>query len=222
MATPYRTIKDVTEHETEVRRSRFVCALAPAETEEAAREFIALRRRLHSGATHNCTAYAVGTRLRRADDDGEPGGTAGTPMLEMLTRRGFADVVAVVTRYFGGVLLGAGGLARAYGGAVGEALDRAAALETVVEMVPATLATVSIDHGHAGRLESDLRASSYALRGVDYGARVTFEVAVTLDGLPGFEDWLATVTAGRAAAAFGDLVHLPRGSGGLTPPRRTA
>ncbi|GAA0394320.1 YigZ family protein [Microbispora corallina] len=206
MAAPYRTIRNVIEHETEVRRSRFLCALAPAPSEEAVREFVAARRRLHADATHNCTAYVLGTGQRRADDDGEPGGTAGTPMLEMLTRRGFADVVAVVTRYFGGVLLGAGGLARAYGGAVGEALDRA----EVVEMVPATLVAVSIDHGHAGRLENDLRASPYALRGVDYGARVTFEVAVAEDGVPEFERWLATATAGRAAAGFGELVYLPR------------
>ncbi|MFC0864516.1 YigZ family protein [Sphaerimonospora cavernae] len=206
MAAPYLTIKNIIEHETEVRRSRFICAIAPVGTEEAAREFIAGRRRLHADATHNCTAYVIGTDLRKADDDGEPGGTAGTPMLEMLTRRGFADVVAVVTRYFGGVLLGAGGLARAYGGAVGETLDRA---ETV-EMIPATIAEVTIDHAHAGRLENDLRASHYPLRGVDYGARVTFEVAVACDAASGFEEWLATATAGRATARFGGTTYLSR------------
>jgi uncharacterized YigZ family protein len=206
VTAPYRTIKNVIEHESEIRRSRFLCALAPAATEEAARAFIAERRRLYADATHNCTAYVIGTRLRKADDDGEPGGTAGTPMLEMLARRGFADIVAVVTRYFGGVLLGAGGLARAYGGAVGEALDRA----EVVEMVPAAVVTVSIDHGHSGRLENDLRASPYTLRGVDYGARVTFEVAVAQDAVPGFEQWLATATSGRAAMDVGDLVYLAR------------
>lgn len=206
MATPFRTIKDTVEHEIEVRRSRFICALAPAATEEAAREFVAERRRSHAAASHNCSAYVIGGGARRADDDGEPGGTAGTPMLEMLTRRGFADVVAVVTRYFGGVLLGAGGLARAYGGAVGETLDRAAA----VEMVPATLVTVTVGHADAGRLESDLRASPYPLRGVDYGARVAFEVAVAEDGLPAFEQWLAAATAGRARTTLGETVHLAR------------
>ncbi|MEV4328519.1 YigZ family protein [Microbispora rosea] len=206
MAAPYRTIRDIVEHEIEIRRSRFICALAPAATEEAAREFVAERRRLYADATHNCTAYVVGERVRRADDDGEPGGTAGTPMLEMLTRRGFADVVAVVTRYFGGVLLGAGGLARAYGGAVGETLDRA---ETV-EMVPAAVVTVSVGHAQAGRLESDLRASPYALRGVDYGSRVAFEVAVAEDRLPVFEEWIAALTAGRAETERGGTVHLAR------------
>ncbi|MGI5158164.1 IMPACT family protein [Microbispora sp. CA-102843] len=206
MAAPYRTIRDIVEHEIEIRRSRFFCVLAPAATEEAAREFVAERRRLYADATHNCSAYVVGESVRRADDDGEPGGTAGTPMLEMLTRRGFADVVAVVTRYFGGVLLGAGGLARAYGGAVGETLDRA----EVVEMVPAAVVTVSVGHAQAGRLESDLRASPYALRGVDYGSRVAFEVAVAEDRLPVFEEWIAAVTAGRAQTALGGTVHLAR------------
>ncbi|GGO10547.1 YigZ family protein [Microbispora rosea subsp. aerata] len=206
MAAPYRTIKDIVEHEIEIRRSRFICALAPAATEEAARAFVAERRRLHGDATHNCSAYVIGEGVRRADDDGEPGGTAGTPMLEMLTRRGFADVAAVVTRYFGGVLLGAGGLARAYGGAVGETLDRA----EVVEMVPAAVVTVSVGHAQAGRLENDLRASPYALRGVDYGARVAFEVAVAEDRLPAFEEWIAAATAGRAETALGGTVHLAR------------
>ncbi|MEU7940322.1 IMPACT family protein [Microbispora bryophytorum] len=206
MAAPYRTIRDIVEHEIEIRRSRFICALAPAATEEAAREFVAERRRLYADATHNCSAYVVGKSVRRADDDGEPGGTAGTPMLEMLTRRGFADVAAVVTRYFGGVLLGAGGLARAYGGAVGETLDRA----EVVEMVPAAVVTVSVGHAQAGRLESDLRASPYTLRGVDYGARVAFEVAVAEDRLPVFEEWIAAVTAGRAVTALDGTVHLAR------------
>ncbi|MEV4461546.1 YigZ family protein [Microbispora sp. NPDC049633] len=206
MAAPYRTIRDTVEHEIEIRRSRFICALAPAATEEVAREFVAERRRLYADATHNCSAYVIGQGVRRADDDGEPGGTAGTPMLEMLTRRGFADVAAVVTRYFGGVLLGAGGLARAYGGAVGETLDRAG----VVEMVPAAVVTVSVGHAQAGRLESDLRASPYVLRGVDYGARVAFEVAVAEDRLPVFEEWIAAVTAGRAETALGGPVHLAR------------
>jgi uncharacterized YigZ family protein len=201
---PYLTISDVTEHEIEVRRSRFICALAPVTTEEDARAFVAARRRMYGDATHNCSAYVVGTRLQKADDDGEPGGTAGTPMLEMLTRRGFADVVAVVTRYFGGVLLGAGGLARAYGGAVGETLDHA----RTVRMIPATVVNVTIGHAHAGRLENDLRASPYTLRTVDYGAQVGFEVAVPRDGLPGFEDWLAAIIAGRAVTTMGDVVFL--------------
>lgn len=198
---PYKTLDDVVEHETEVRRSRFVCAVAPAPSEQAAREFITAHRALYADATHNCTAYVIGTGARRSDDDGEPGGTAGTPMLDVLVRRGYADVVAVVTRYFGGVLLGAGGLVRAYGGAVGETLDRV----TPVTMVEAHLVTVSIDHAHAGRLENDLRAR-HDVRAVTYGAEAAFDVAVT--DLGGFEEWLATATAGRARASAGGTLFV--------------
>ncbi|MBO3748549.1 YigZ family protein [Streptosporangiaceae bacterium NEAU-GS5] len=204
MAAPYLTIDDVIEHETEARRSRFICALAPVASEPQARAFIAERRALYGDASHNCTAYVIGSGIQRSDDDGEPGGTAGTPMLDVLTRRGFADVVAVVTRYFGGVLLGAGGLVRAYGGAVAETLDRV----EPVRMTPARLVTVTVDHALAGRLESDLRASPYALRGVDYGAEVAFEVAVAQERLGAFGGWVATATSGRAGVRSGEEIHV--------------
>ncbi|MEU6740910.1 YigZ family protein [Streptosporangium sandarakinum] len=209
MNQPYLTVEEIVEHETEVKRSRFLCAIAPAGSEEAAREFVAGRRRSHGDATHNCSAYVVGgdRGVQRADDDGEPGGTAGTPMLETLLRRGLSDVVAVVTRYFGGVKLGAGGLVRAYGSAVGKTLDRA----RLVEMVPARLVAVSVDHVRAGRLESDLRASPYEVREVGYGAGVRFTVAVREADLPVFGGWVATLTAGRAEVEAGEAVHLRAG-----------
>lgn len=206
MTEPYLTPQDVAEHEIEVRRSRFVCALAPASREEEARAFVAGRRERHADAGHHCWAYVIGgdRRLRRADDDGEPGGTAGTPMLETLLRRGTGDVVAVVTRYFGGVKLGAGGLVRAYGSAVGKTLEVA----SLVEMVPARLMTVTVDHVRAGRLENDLRASPYEVREVVYGAEVAFRVAVREPDLEGFPGWVAALTAGGAAVRAGETVYL--------------
>ncbi|MGV9309013.1 YigZ family protein [Nonomuraea sp. NPDC003727] len=203
--TPYLTLKAPAEHETEVKRSRFICAIAPAESVEAAAAFIAERRRLHPGATHNCTAYVIGQRLQKGDDDGEPGGTAGTPMVQALVGRGFNDVVAVVTRYFGGVLLGAGGLVRAYGSAVTETLDRV----EPVRMVPARLVRVSVGHELAGRVENALRASAYPVREAGYGAEASFAVAVGQDQVDVFTAWVATLTAGRAAVAVEAEVHLP-------------
>ncbi|NRQ40191.1 YigZ family protein [Nonomuraea sp. NN258] len=205
MAKPFLTLKSGVEHETEARRSRFICAMAPVATVEEAAAFIAERRRLHAGATHNCTAYVIGERLQKGDDDGEPGGTAGTPMVQALVGRGFSDVVAVVTRYFGGVLLGAGGLVRAYGSAVTETLDRAEA----VRMVPARLMLVSVAHDQAGRVENDLRASRFAVREVRYGAQVGFSVAVGDDEVESFTEWLATLTAGRARVEPGAEIHVP-------------
>ncbi|MGW2198591.1 IMPACT family protein, partial [Streptosporangium sp. NPDC001682] len=126
MPDPYLTPRNTTEHEIDIKRSRFLCAIGRVASEEEAREFIAGRKRLYGDATHNCSAYVIGgdRHIQRADDDGEPGGTAGTPMLETLLRRGVADVVAVVTRYFGGVKLGAGGLpSRSPSTSAGETLN---------------------------------------------------------------------------------------------------
>ncbi|GAA3845994.1 YigZ family protein [Sphaerisporangium flaviroseum] len=207
MAEPYLTVSGYTEQETEVRRSRFICALAPVTGEGQAAEFVAARRKAHHAARHTCSAYVVGgdRRVQRADDDGEPSGTAGVPMLEVLNRRGFADTIAVVTRYFGGILLGAGGLARAYGGAVAEALDAAG----IVTMVPARIMTVLIGHAHAGRLENDLHASDHTVRDISYGADVVIEVGVGLDRVDEFTSWLAGATAGQAIVSPGPLVYVP-------------
>ncbi len=150
-----------------MKRSRFICHLARVGDEEQAQEFIAGVRKRYWDARHNCTAFVVGEdhRRERSSDDGEPGGTAGVPMLEVLRRRGLTDTVAVVTRYFGGVLLGAGGLVRAYGGAVSAAVDAVG----TVERRPVALLVVAADHTRAGRLENDLRAAGHAVR--DCGTR---------------------------------------------------
>ncbi|UWM47948.1 YigZ family protein [Streptomyces carpaticus] len=188
-------------HESEVNRSRFVCALAPAGTEEEAAAVVARERAAHPTATHHCWAYVIGADagVQKCSDDGEPGGTAGVPMLRMLTRREIRYAVAVVTRYYGGVKLGAGGLIRAYGGAVGAALDAVG----TVERRRYRLATVEIGHQRAGRLEHELRAMGHAVREVRYGAGVTIEVALPAGEVPGFEGWLADATAGEARLALG-------------------
>ncbi|GIH80519.1 YigZ family protein [Planobispora longispora] len=206
MAEPYLTLEEPIEHEIEIKGSRFICVLEPVPSEAAAREVVAGRKELHADATHNCSAYVIGgdRRVQRSDDDGEPGGTAGAPMLETLLRRGMGDVVAVVTRYFGGVKLGAGGLVRAYGGAVAKTLDLAA----TVTMVPARAVTVTVDHVLAGRLENSLRASPYEVGRVVYGARVEVEALVREPELDGFSAWVATLTAGRASVEPGAAVHL--------------
>jgi uncharacterized YigZ family protein len=201
MPEQYVTVAAEGVHETEVSRSRFVCALAPADTEEEARAFIARVRAEHPGATHNCWAYVVGADggLQKSDDDGEPGGTAGLPMLQMLMRRGVRCAVAVVTRYFGGTKLGAGGLIRAYGGAVGEALD---AVGTTVRQ-RYRLVTVTTDHRRAGRLENDLRSGGRSVREVTYGAQVTIELGLPEAELDAFRGWLADTTAGTASLTVG-------------------
>ncbi|MFE4690363.1 YigZ family protein [Streptomyces sp. NPDC056749] len=201
MQEEYRTVAGASVHETEVSRSRFLCALAPAATEQEAQEFIARVRKEHPTANHNCFAYVIGAdaSVQKAGDDGEPGGTAGVPMLQMLMRREVRYAVAVVTRYFGGVKLGAGGLIRAYGGAVGEALD---ALGTTTRR-RFRLAAVTVDHQRAGKLENDLRATGVAVREVTYAEAVTIEIGLPDAGVEGFRAWLADATAGSATLELG-------------------
>lgn len=196
MPQEYRTVAAEGVHETEVTRSRFRCALAPTATEQEARAFVARIRAQHPTASHHCFAYVIGAGadVQRAGDDGEPGGTAGAPMLRMLLRREVRYTTAVVSRWFGGTKLGAGGLIRAYGGAVGAALD---ALGTVVRQ-PFRSVTVVVDHQRAGRLERDLRASGRQVRQVRYGSAVRIEVGLPQAEVEEFRSWLAGATAGGA------------------------
>ncbi|MDX3232696.1 YigZ family protein [Streptomyces sp. ME19-01-6] len=201
MQERYRTVAREGVHEIEISKSRFLCSLAPAATEQEAQDFIRRVREQHPTATHNCYAYVIGADggVQRASDDGEPGGTAGAPMLQMLLRREVRYAVAVVTRYYGGVKLGAGGLIRAYGGVVGEALD---ALGTVTRQ-RFRLATVTVGHERAGRLENDLRATGRAVRGVRYAEAVTIELGLPDADVDAFRAWLADATAGTAALELG-------------------
>ncbi|MFJ9682149.1 YigZ family protein [Streptomyces sp. NPDC101194] len=201
MQEQYRTVARAGVHETEINRSRFICALAPAATEQEAQDFVARVRREHPTATHNCFAYVIGAdaSVQKASDDGEPGGTAGVPMLQMLTRREMRYVVAVVTRYYGGVKLGAGGLIRAYGGVVGEALD---ALGTITRR-RFRLATITVGHQRAGKLENDLRATGRTVREVRYAEAVVIEIGLPDAEVESFRGWLADATAGEAGLELG-------------------
>lgn len=200
-----RTIRQAGSHEFEERRSRFLCALERVETEQQAREFIRTRRREHHEARHHCTAYVLGDRAetQKSNDDGEPSGTAGAPMLEVLRRNEVTNTVAVVSRYFGGVLLGAGGLVRAYGTSVSLALGEVG----LVERRPARLVSISVAHALAGRLDNDLRVAHYRPIDVRYGQLAEFDVAVPEGQVDDFRQWVADATGGGAEVSLGDSVH---------------
>ncbi|GEL20364.1 YigZ family protein [Pseudonocardia asaccharolytica DSM 44247 = NBRC 16224] len=196
-------------HEIEIQRSRFLCSLARVGDEESAAAFIAGIRKQHWSATHNCSAFRVGPdgAIARSSDDGEPAGTAGVPMLEVLARRGLTDTVAVVTRYFGGTKLGAGGLVRAYGRAVAEAIDAVGTLRRARFAV----LEIAVGYAEAGRLEHMLRAAGHRIASIDYGGQARFTVHVPLTGADGtaqFDAWLAEQTGGAAAAVPAGTVDL--------------
>ncbi|WP_435068853.1 IMPACT family protein [Amycolatopsis thermoflava] len=200
------------QHEVEIKRSRFVCTVARVDDVEAAAALIARVRKAGPGANHHCTALRIGDpetgeMTVRSNDDGEPAGTAGVPMLEVLARRNLTDVVAVVSRWFGGVKLGAGGLVRAYSGALAETLDAVGTLRRVRHRE----LLVAVPHDLAGRLEHDLRNSPYRLQDIEYGSDVTLTVAVTEADRDAFGAWLAERTGGEVEALDAGTrdLHLP-------------
>lgn len=192
--TSYRTIASDGEVEIEVKRSRFLCTLARVADEDAARAVVDRLRKQHWDARHHCSAFVLGPggTVQRSSDDGEPAGTAGAPMLEVLRGHEVSDVVAVVTRWFGGTLLGAGGLVRAYGDAVRAGLE-------VVGTVRRELVrehTLILDHADAGRVESELRTRGVAVLDVGYADRVALRVGVPPDGEDSLRALVAELTAG--------------------------
>jgi len=177
----YRTIDrplgGTAEAEIVVSRSRFLARVCRVEDEESARAFIASIRATDHDARHHCTAFVIGPdgALRRTNDDGEPSGTAGRPMLEVLAGREVSDVVAVVTRWFGGILLGTGGLVRAYGDAVAAALDVAGTRERVLWQQARVVAPIA----EVGTMESRLRRDTDVVDVAYEADRVTWTVAMT-------------------------------------------
>ncbi len=209
----YRTLAGAAGAEIEVRRSRFLCDVGPVSTEEDARAVVERVRAASRDAGHHCTAFVLGpdAMTTRSNDDGEPSGTAGAPMLEVLRGHELTDVVAVVTRWFGGTLLGTGGLIRAYGDAVSAALAQA----RTVTMARRTTTTVAVGHADGQRVENALRAApGLAVTGVDYLADgVRLHVAVEPAALDAFVGTVAALTSGAGRVTPGADLWVPVGGG---------
>lgn len=172
-----------------VEKSRFFCHLQRVETEEEAQAFVKQMKKQYWDASHNCSAYIVGQdgRVERSSDDGEPSGTAGSPMLEVLRRRELYDVAAVVTRYFGGTKLGAGGLTRTYGKAVVQAVDEAG----LAQRIPMGDYVFDWSMEDAGRVLNQLyRQTLFAVGQVEYDSSVHIHVTLPEDQKLEAEAWL--------------------------------
>lgn len=190
-ATTYLTIARHGQAEIEVKRSRFLCDLRRVDSEDAAREVLVAIRKQHWDAGHHCSAMIIGAdaAIERSNDDGEPSGTAGAPMLEVLRGHGVSNVLAVVSRWFGGTLLGSGGLARAYGDGVRAALDELPLVRrSLVEEF-----TVAVDHDRAGRVENDLRSRGVQVLSTEYAERALIRVGAAAGHRDQLESTLAEV-----------------------------
>ena len=184
--------------EEEIRRSRFITTVAHTPTVEDARAFIAEMRTEFADASHNCWAYVVGppgsTARIGMSDDGEPHGTAGKPMLTVLLHAGVGDVAAVVTRYFGGTLLGKGGLVRAYSGGVQLAL----ASLPLAERIPSATMTLVVDYSHVTPLQRLAPSFEVEFLDEEYAQDVTYRIKLPLTQVEGFTAAVEELTSGGA------------------------
>ncbi|AGX06265.1 hypothetical protein B14911_04479 [Bacillus sp. NRRL B-14911] len=206
MLPSYKTVKGFAEHEIIIQKSRFIAHISRAESEEEALAFIQEIKKTHWNATHNCSAYLIGEHdhIQKANDDGEPSGTAGVPILEVLKKKQLKDTVAVVTRYFGGIKLGAGGLIRAYGKSASEGINAAG----IVTRKLMKILSVKVEYTWLGKLENELRESVYSIKDIHYLENVEFEVFVEEAGINLFSEWITELTNGQGLIDEGELLYL--------------
>jgi len=207
MLRQYYTVKGTGEHEIIIEKSKFIAHIKRATTEEEAQAFIQEIKKKHWNATHNCSAYLIGEhdQIQKANDDGEPSGTAGVPMLEVLKKRNLKDTVVVVTRYFGGIKLGAGGLIRAYGKAVSEGLNAIGVVERRLMRVMHT----KVEYSWLGKIENELRAHErFLLKTIHYSDQVEIETYVAEDEKDNFTAWMTELTNGQADISEGETEYL--------------
>lgn len=206
MLTKYYTVKGMGEHEIVIEKSRFIAHVARVETEEAAQEFIQSIKKNHWNATHNCSAYLIGEndQIQKANDDGEPSGTAGVPILDVLKKKKLKDTVVVVTRYFGGIKLGAGGLIRAYSKATSEGINATGVVERKLMKIIST----KVDYTWLGKLENELRSSVYTIKEIHYLDNVIIDTYVEEEQTQNFVDWMIELTNGQGEIREGDSVYL--------------
>jgi uncharacterized YigZ family protein len=188
----YLTPSGPGETELTEKRSRFLGHARPVESEEEARAFIAEMKKKYYDARHNCWCYALRDGTERYSDDGEPQGSAGIPMLEVLRRQGVTNAVCVVTRYFGGVLLGTGGLLRAYTKSTADALE-AAGVSAVRRWVETEL---PCSYAQMEKLKLEAAAAGGIVEDVEYGAGVTLRVLVPEEQSEAFAERIFDQTAG--------------------------
>lgn len=208
MLHTYKTVKTSGEHEIVINKSRFIGHVARATTEDAAIEFIQSIKKKHWNATHNCSCYLIGEhdQIQKAQDDGEPSGTAGVPMLDVLKKKQLKDTVVVVTRYFGGIKLGAGGLVRAYSKATSEAIDTIG----VVTRQLMRVMHVVVDYTWLGKVENELRSSIYEIKQINYLENVEFEVYVEELDKNNFCEWVIELTNAQSKITEGNILYLEK------------
>ena len=198
---PYKTLLKAASEEFIVNKSRFIGHGAPCETEEEALAFLGRMREQYKDANHNCYAYIIGANMgvMRYNDDGEPGGTAGMPIIEVMKARGVTNCAVVVTRYFGGTLLGTGGLIRAYGGAAKDAVENAG----ISEKMKGIMAETVVEYTDLGKLEYLLRENQVTTLDTGYTDKVELTLLIPAKDESRIRELLTEESGGRITLGEG-------------------
>lgn len=202
----YKTIDDEYFTEWKINKSRFLTYIKHVETETEAQEFITAIKKKHFDARHNCSAYIIGERseIQKSSDDGEPSGTAGAPMLEVLKKNELSDIVVVVTRYFGGIKLGAGGLIRAYGKSVTLGLD----VSTIVKKSIFNCYKIDLNYDLLGSIENYLHQKEIRIQNKDYSDIVSFTLLLAQNDSENILKDITNLSAGRIKIAELESIYL--------------
>ena len=205
----YKTVRadGVYEANYEINRSKFIAHVKHAQDEDQARDFLQSMKKRYFDATHNCSAWILGIEVEKhkSNDDGEPGGTAGNPILEVIKKNALTNVIIVVTRYFGGIKLGAGGLIRAYSHAASLGLNAS----DVVTMTPMQKFEVTIEYGMLSSVENWLRQKKITVDETEYAADVTLRLMAEPTEIDEILSGLTELTAANFLHEIGDEVLVP-------------
>lgn len=184
-------IKQAFNHTIEIEKSKFITYLARVFSEEEAKEYITRIQKMHPNANHHCYAFVIGehNEIQRSNDNGEPSGTAGVPMLESLRKNNMQDTLAITVRYFGGIKLGAGGLIRAYSKSVSQALQEA----TLTQTLPTTRYELRFSYDLIGRMDYFFQEKNIVIQQKDYDEDVCYQYYTTLP----LEAEIAEMTSGK-------------------------
>lgn len=208
MLEKYITIAGNGEAEINEKKSRFIASVFPVQTQEEADEILTKIRKKYWDATHNCYAYQIGERneIQRCSDDGEPQGTAGKPILDVLKGQDIKNTLIIVTRYFGGTLLGTGGLVRAYSKGAKAGIEAAG----LIEKMKVCLFTLEMTYPLSGKVQYLLNDQQYIIRQVDYTEVVRFVVEVEAGYEETFVEWMINETNAEISLEKGEYVFIER------------
>ena len=206
MCSDYYSVKGTGKAELVVKKSRFIAQVDYVDTATAAENFIHSIKEVHKEASHNVFAYIVGRQgiIQKSSDDGEPNGTAGRPILEVIKNKNLQNVVVVVTRYFGGKLLGIGGLARSYSQAAVEGIEAA----KIVRKVLHRRLRVTVEYSLLGILQRRIEETDIILKKIDYAELVTLEVLVKECDKRKYRELFINLTSAQAVVSEQEKIYL--------------